>query len=265
MKSLYDTIFSDAAPLGVPQPLGYMPQLSMLVYLPVKGNSLDQLLAGDQATFYMNLAGLWLGTLHQHRIPLKKHFQFVNEFDNIQKWVKVIAHKYPEEAKPAETISRYLREQSEQIQFETNIPIHKDFHYGHVIIGGKLRVIDFDEMRLGDSNFDLAHFCANLRLLGYRHGNASSQFPTFQNAFLNGYGRYRRWKPNECFRYFYAYTCLKIARQLCTMSGPHPRPTGKEQKQQVQFILQQGVAVQTQSMKKTLESLWLPANTERLQ
>ena len=60
--------------------------------------------------------------------------------------------------------------------FETQSPIHKDFHYGHIVVDGGLKVIDFDEMRLGDPNFDLAHFCANLHLLAYRLNNSPFQF-----------------------------------------------------------------------------------------
>ena len=31
--------------------------------------------------------------------------------------------------------------------------------------------------------------------------------------------------PITHFNYFYGYTCLKIAKQLCTMRGPLPRPS----------------------------------------
>ena len=48
-------------------------------------------------------------------------------------------------------------------------------------------MIDFDEMRLGDPNFDLAHFCANLHLLAYRLNNSPFHFNALQSAFLRGY------------------------------------------------------------------------------
>ena len=44
------------------------------------------------------------------------------------------------------------------------------------------------------------------------------------------------------FVYFYLYTCLKIARQLCLGVGPGPVPTGEERRRQAQMILRQGLA-----------------------
>jgi aminoglycoside phosphotransferase (APT) family kinase protein len=106
-------------------------------------------------------------------------------------------------------------------------------------------VIDFDEMRYGDPAFDLAHFCANLHLLFCRRHPSSQQSPhqlaTLQRAFLNAYAGQTGWVKDQRFVYFSLYTCLKIAKQLCTGRGPHPRPAGDERRRQVYRILEQGV------------------------
>ena len=46
------------------------------------------------------------------------------------------------------------------------VPIHKDFHAGHLLIDDSVWVIDLDEARHGDRAFDLAHFCAYLEFAG---------------------------------------------------------------------------------------------------
>src|SRR5205823_442280 len=119
-------------------------------------------IASDQALRYMELAGEWLGTLHIHPLPLERHFRLATEMVNIQAWAALIGHKYPDQAEAALRISQHLQDHFNEMEFETQSPIHKDFHYGHIVVNGGLKVIDFDEMRLGDPNFDLAHFCANL-------------------------------------------------------------------------------------------------------
>ena len=49
--------------------------------------------------------------------------------------------------------------------------------------------------------------------------------------------------PNEALlSWFAAYTCLKIAKQLCTTRGVRPRPDGDEQRRQVAVMLAQGLA-----------------------
>lgn len=138
--------------------------------------------------------------------------------------------------------------------FETQSPIHKDFHYGHILVDRGLKVIDFDEMRLGDPNFDLAHFCANLHLLAYRVNDSPYQFSTLQSAFLRAYARVADWEPNERFVYFYAYTCLKIMKQLCSVRGLRPRPEGDEQRKQVKLMLDQGIGALPNATRQKLSS-----------
>ncbi len=109
------------------------------------------------------------------------------------------------------------------------MPIHKDFHYRHVLIDGGAKVIDFDEVRLGDPNLDLAHFCANLDLLAYRRHGAPQRLRGLARRFLAAYADTTGWswpRHRRPFLYFYVYTCLKLARQLCLGFGPGPVPTG---------------------------------------
>lgn len=241
MKVLWDESFAATPHLGVPEVFGCIPELSMLVYIPAEGAFLGDTIASDQALHYMDMAGEWLGILHSHPLPLDRYFRLAPELVNIQAWAVLVGHKYPDLAESALQISNHLQEHSSEMAFETSSPIHKDFHYGHIVVNGGLKVIDFDEMRLGDPNFDLAHFCANLHMLAYRVNDAPFQFSALQGAFLRAYARVTNWTPNERHIYFYAYTCLKIAKQLCSMRGLRPRPTGDEQRRQVEFMIEQGL------------------------
>ena len=240
MRSLWDDVFGGNREVSIPQPLGYVPELSMLVYVPAEGQFLDQVILGDEALRYMHLAAVWLGTLHRAHPPLERHFQIAVEVVNLQAWAALIGHHYPQEAEAATGISRHLQDSAGALELETEVPMHKDFHYGHIIADRGLKIIDFDEMRLGDPNFDLAHFCANLHLLAYRKTGIPTAFSAHQSVFLKAYARHTGWTPNRCFVFFYAYTCLKIAKQLCTRRGLRPRPDGEERDRQVRVMLAQG-------------------------
>jgi hypothetical protein len=98
-------------------------------------------------------------------------------------------------------------------------------------------------MRLGDPNFDLAHFCANFYLLAYRNHKHTAQFSNLQNRFFDTYSQHAGWKIGEQFLFFYIYSCLKLAKQLCKLRGPRPWPEGEEQHAQVWLMLEQGLAV----------------------
>jgi Phosphotransferase enzyme family len=241
MQTLWNEVYGGANQIGIPRALGCIPELSMLLYVPVDGVFLDEALGSDQALRYMDQAGSWLGALHRGRLPLERRFNVGNELVNLQAWAALVGHKYSEQAEAANRIAGRLKELTAELRFEVDTPIHKDFHYGHIVVNGGLKVIDFDEMRLGDPNFDLAHFCANLHLLAYRLNNSPFQFSSLQSTFLNAYARATGWAPNDRFIYFYAYTCLKIAKQLCSMRGLRPRPEGEEQLRQVKLMLDQGL------------------------
>lgn len=240
MQALW-AIFADDPNIGVPRPLGCLPELSMFVYVPAQGQFLNEVISTERAARAMELAGMWLGRLHRHRLPLERRFHIVNELVNVQAWASLVGQRYPEEAAGAGQIAAYLRERAAALSFDTETPIHKDFHYGHIVVGDRLKIIDFDEMRLGDPNFDLAHFCANLHLLAYRTSTMPFSFSALQRAFLGAYAAEAGWEADERFVYFYAYTCLKIAKQLCTLRGLRPRPEGEEQRRQVALMVGQGL------------------------
>jgi hypothetical protein len=242
MQALWKDVYgSGSGEVDVPRALGCLPDLSMLVYIPVDGTFLGDALSSDNALRYMDMSGTWLGMLHRGKLPLDRHFNVTNELVNLQAWSALVGHKYTEQANTANQLVARLKEMAQELRFANDSPIHKDFHYGHIVVNGGLKVIDFDEMRLGDPNFDLAHFCANLHLLAYRLNNSLFQYSSLQSAFLNAYTRVTGWQPNDRFLFFYAYTCLKIAKQLCSMRGLRPRPDGEEQYRQVKLMLSQAV------------------------
>ena len=262
MKTLSDEVFCDDNELGVPKPLGVIPNLSMLVFVPAEGRLLGDYIArrsldGDEVFHAMELAGKWLAQLHTHQIPLEKEFKVENEVDNIREWAELISKKYPDERKAANHIADYLVQKTTELDFSVHVPIHKDFHYEHILIDGGLKVFDFDEMRLGDPNFDLAHFCANFYLLAYRNQEHTAQFTDLQNQFLDAYSSGTGWQWDEKFLFFYIYSCLKIAKQLCKFRGPRPWPEGDEQQAQVWLMIEQGLimgeSAMTRASQKNIE------------
>ncbi|HLO14267.1 MAG TPA: phosphotransferase, partial [Anaerolineales bacterium] len=248
LKTLSDEVFCDSPELGVPKPLGVLPNLSMLVFIPAEGKLLGDYIAkrslgGDEVIHAMELTGQWLAQLHTHQISLEKEFKVENEVDNIREWAELISKKYPDEREAANHIADYLVQKTTELDFSVHVPIHKDFHYEHILIDGGLKVFDFDEMRLGDPNFDLAHFCANFYLLAYRNQEHTTRFTNLQNRFLDAYSSGTGWQWDEKFLFFYIYSCLKIAKQLCKLRGPRPWPEGDEQQAQVWLMIEQGLTI----------------------
>jgi aminoglycoside phosphotransferase (APT) family kinase protein len=262
MNTLHNEVFRDSTDLDVPEPLGVIPNLGMLIFIPAEGKLLGDYIAmrsldGDEVVRAMELSGKWLAQLHTHQIPLEKEFKVENEVDNIREWAELVSKKYPDERKAATHIAEYLVQKAAELDFSVRVPIHKDFHYEHILIDENLKVFDFDEMRLGDPNFDLAHFCANFYLLAYRNEEHTAAFTDLQNRFLDAYSIETIWQWNENFLFFYIYSCLKIAKQLCKFRGPRPWPEGDEQQAQVWLMIEQALTLletaKTRSAQKETE------------
>jgi hypothetical protein len=227
----------------VPHVLGCVPELCMLVYVPVEGPYLDEV---DDEQFLANLerAARWLARLHGSPVHLERYLQLKAEVVNVRAWSAMVAHRYPEEGDVAAALAVRVTRAIESLPFERAVPIHKDFHYRHLIVDAgdrqrppRLAVIDFDELRLGEAAVDVGHLCAHLDLLALRR-----QLPRppaeLQGRFRAAYAEASPgWVPGPALDCFHGYTCLKIAKQLCTTRGVRPRPDGEEERRQVHEIL----------------------------
>jgi len=236
MQWLWDHAFA------VPRPLGFLSELSMLVYRPVPGRPLGNGLFDDRAAADMDLAAAWLAALHRSTLPLDRSFDVGNELKNLRTWAVVVGERHPDHARAAERISKRLAELAFELGAETGHPIHKDFHYEHVFVADRAHVIDLDEARLGDPTFDVAHFCAYLRLLACRVPAMALTLGQRRDEFIAAYRRRSGCDLGQRYGAFYAYTCLKIAKQLCMHSGVAGRPHGEEEYRQTAAMLREGVA-----------------------
>lgn len=238
MQSMWNSPERRSGDLGVPRPLGLLSDLGMLVYLPVRGRSLGHLLISDRGQEHVAGAGTWLAALHRSRFPMDRSLDLETELTNVLAWSGIVGDTYPELATRAARIVGRLSELASPWPIASAVPIHKDFHWEHVVVGGgHTAVIDLDEVRWGDPNLDLAHFSAYLELLACRWPLQASRMAMLKEVFVASYARSSAWEENRRFHAFYAYTCMKIAKQLCLARGVLPRPHGEEQQRQAEYIL----------------------------
>jgi hypothetical protein len=223
---------------GVPPLLGWCSALSMVVYQPADGRPLDQLAMGGTLNAGLRGAGAWLATLHRSAVSLERRFNVDEEVDAAATWADRLAAVHPAHGAQAASLAADLCEAAPWIQVRDDAPIHKDFHYRHVLLGGRLTVLDFDEMRMGDPRFDVAHFCTYLRLLEIRLGRIAT--PPLEQSFMEGYSPGASIVRDAAFLFFGLYTCLKIAKQLAVQSGVEPRPAGRATDRQLALVLAHG-------------------------
>ncbi len=225
---------------AIPQPLDWVPELSLVLYRPVTGRSFRDAIRARDADRFLRLAAESVAGLQASRLSLDRRFDLAAELRNLAIWVELVGAAHPDQESTALEVLEHLSKCGPDIAFELDVPIHKDFHYEHLVLGSRLSVLDVDEMRFGDPSFDPAHFCTYLNLLAARAGRSRRLAEAAERVFLEEYARQTGWRCDERFTYFCAYTCLKIAKQLCEIEGVAPRPTGPDQRDQVSAILEHG-------------------------
>ena len=235
---LMDAVAAALAPSGAatPRPLGVVADMGLVLYEPLRGPSLDTLAGTDDMVGALAAAAGWLTTLHTSSAALDRVLDNRHEADNATTWSSAVAAAFPDLADAA---SRLAAAVAARVPAPAGpaVPIHKDFHYQHVILGDRLGVVDLDEARMGDRLFDVGHFAANLALLAHRTGAADAD--RWCRAFLESCDV----APAEDghLRWYGAYTCVKIAKQLATGQGPRPRPDGAEARAQAEWALHHGL------------------------
>jgi hypothetical protein len=227
---------------STPHLLGWVPDLSLVVYVPVRGRAFGEVAFGADGDRCVRRVASAIASLHGSKLSLDRSFDLECELRNLAAWAELVAAEQPESAASAGALARDLRRTGAQLVLSLRTPVHKDFHYQHVLVRRrKVTLLDFDEVRLGDPSFDLAHFCAYLELLGFR-SRALAAADACVRSFLEGYTRETGWTRDERFDYFTGYTWLKIAKQLATGSGATPRPSGRERRRQLAYALERGGA-----------------------
>jgi Ser/Thr protein kinase RdoA (MazF antagonist) len=200
----------------VPQLLAFLPDEKLVLYRACTGTPLNSLLRnggpeGGSRDGLRNAAG-WLAQLHLSSVQLPRSFDTTQEVASTSAWAAVVGQSDPGVLEPAQRLASRWATQGEASPAVTQVPIHKDFHAGHIVIGDSVGVIDLDEARQGDRAFDLAHFCAYLEFTGDTGAH--------REAFLEEYSRLTGWVDDGSFARYAAYTWLKIAKQLALGSGP---------------------------------------------
>jgi hypothetical protein len=244
LRVLGDAVFAATPRLAVPAPVRHVPALRMVLYGQVNGAALDRLPA-EAAEAAAGLAAGWLATLHASEAVLARRLDLAHEIGNVEAWAARVADRAPDARAAAYALADRLTTAAAALPGAPEVPIHKDFHAGHVIAVGSgapggvpagVVVIDLDEARMGDPVLDVAHFATYLDV------SPRARAGSVRAAFLAGYGPLPGPSPEARWAFFAAHTCLKIAKQLVTGRGPVLPPPGRERTAALRTVLRRGSA-----------------------
>lgn len=235
LRLLSDEVFGGTPELAVPAPVCHISAQRMVLYREVTGTALDRSAAGDAVSTAV-LAARWLATLHGSGAVLARRLDLTHELVEVETWAACVGDRAPAARAAAYLLAERLATAAAELPGLPEVPIHKDFHAGHVLaVPAGVAVIDLDEARLGDPALDLAHLTTYLDA-SPRPGTAE-----VRAAFLDAYGPLPGPLPEARAAFFAAYTHLKIAKQLVTGRGP-VRPVDGQESTGLAAVLRRGAA-----------------------
>lgn len=220
----------------VPHPLALLDEHSAVVLEHVDGIPLDSLGADDHRGVGVRLAARWLATLHTCDVMLRRSFSVADEIAGVHAWADLVGKVFPRQQQRAVELARLWAQQVVLVDGGISVPIHKDFHAGHVFIarrGKRVDVIDLDEARLGPPALDVEHFCAYLELTWDRESAAR-----LRDLFCGEYAAHSPMPvglPDSAT--LAAYCWMKIAKQWALRSGPCRRRPAQPREHEVQCAL----------------------------
>lgn len=214
LRLLHDGPFGHDG-LRVPEPLGLLPEQRLVLYRHCAGTPLDRVSDLGRATEGVRRAARWLARLHTSRLSLPRRYSQDSEEESTRQWAAAISRLHPHLEESARRLAGGWAAGARTASAADEVPIHKDFHSGHVLIGEETCVVDLDEARQGDPAFDVAHFCAYLDLVPQGPDRTH-----LSGVFRDEYSVRTGWRDGGCYQPFLAYACLKIAKQWAVGSGP---------------------------------------------
>jgi aminoglycoside phosphotransferase (APT) family kinase protein len=248
LRLLSEEVFTATPRLAVPTPVCHVPALRMVLYREVSGTALDRMPARAGVTGAV-LAARWLTTLHTSGAVLARRVDLAHEVVNVGAWAACVGDAAPDARTAAYALAEQLTEAASDLPVVHEVPVHKDFHLGHVLAVGRrdeagtedvgpggVAVVDLDEARMGDPALDLAHVTTYLDASPWPGARAA------RAAFLMAYGPLPGPSPQLRTAFFAAFTRLKIAKQLVTGRGPLGVPSGPGRTPALVELLRKGSA-----------------------
>lgn len=177
--------------VGVPEPMGILPEAQVWLQARVRGHLLTGLLESPD-TAPLQAAGRALAHLHGvglDRIGEAAEWTMRDELAVMRDALDKAAAVRPEFGRQLATLDAVLTEQAEALPPGPRIGIHRDFYPDQVIVApDRTWLLDLDLFAIGDPAIDIANFIAHLREYALR-GGLEEKFRAQEDAFLTGYAR----------------------------------------------------------------------------
>jgi aminoglycoside phosphotransferase len=214
LQNLWLAARTSATPFGMPQPLGYLTELGMVIQEAMPGQPLRNMLEDENLAGVIRLVARNLSVLH--RLPLAS-LEKSGMRDHLKKYChpgpELLMEAYPQLAAQVEAILAKLLDETRRNHFLLS-PVHGDLGLDQILLAGdQVYFIDFDGLCLAHPALDLGNFLVALRFYLGARGEK------FAEIFLARYLEEQGAERVEGLAVYQAFACLRRVMICFRKSG----------------------------------------------
>lgn len=214
LASLWHSDFgaANSAACAVPQPMGQLPHLHMVLQRYVPGTVATQLIPRSGGTNLCRRIALAAHQLHQTRVTAHRQHTMADELRILHERLPRVLQQYPHWQGRIERLLAACDRLGASLPPCQPTGIHRDFYSDQILVeGDRLYLLDLDLYCMGDPGLDLGNFIAHLteyslRTLGRPDGLAQQE-RAMAGTFIQLAGE-------QVWPSIWAYTALTLVRHI---------------------------------------------------
>jgi len=174
--------------LLVPQPLGYFPEIKMLVTEFIDGRSLATALYDGRSQEPARRMAAAAAIFHACGVACARKWNPKKEIRNTKEWITGLSGRSNGPTPRARSLLDALETAATEMPQDIGLSIHRDFYPEQIRDAfGVTALLDLDDTRAGDPAIDIANFLAHLTLREIQFPEAAHGCEIARSAFVDEY------------------------------------------------------------------------------
>jgi len=176
--------------IRVPRPLGYVPELKLLVTEYVDGRALATALYDGRSEEPARRMAAAAAEFHACGVTCARRWSPQKELRATREWIAGLSGRVPAEVPRSRELLDMLERTATLLPRELALPVHRDFYPEQLAdAGGATAVLDLDDTRAGDPALDVGNFMAHLTLRAFQFPETAAGCALARRAFAAEYGQ----------------------------------------------------------------------------
>ena len=149
--------------IRIPQPLGYIDRLRMVLMEDVAGTPLAGHLSSPQLDDHLAMVARALVKIHHCPVPIEKEWDADDQVSRLKRAVSAITAVRPDLAEALDRCLRRIKDLSDDLPAYEPVLVHGSLYPKEVLLSGReLTIVDLDKISLSDPALDVGNFLAHI-------------------------------------------------------------------------------------------------------